>query len=128
MPVMTGKHAMMRMLQAEGVKSLFGNPGTSESPMMDALEDYPDLEYVLVTQEGVAVGMADSYGRATSKPSFVNLHIETGLANAISLMHNAREGGSPMVVTSGNKDIREFAQEYTELKAVSYTHLRAHET
>jgi len=116
MPVMTGKHAMMRMLQAEGVKYIFGNPGTSESPMMDALEDYPDLEYVLVTQEGVAVGMADSYGRATSKPSFVNLHIETGLANAISLMHNAREGGSPMVVTSGNKDIREFAQEYTELK------------
>ena len=44
MPVMTGKHAMMRMLEAEGVKYIFGNPGTSESPMMDALEDYPDLE------------------------------------------------------------------------------------
>ena len=86
MPVMTGKHAMMRMLQAEGVKYIFGNPGTSESPMMDALEDYPDLEYVLVTQEGVAVGMADSYGRATSKPSFVNLHIETGLAT-VSYTH-----------------------------------------
>ena len=118
MTVMTGKHAMMEMLRAEGVKYVFGNPGTSESAMMDAIEHYPDLEYVLVTQEGVAVGMADSYGRATGKPSFLNLHIETGLANAISLMHNAYEGGSPMVVTSGNKDIRELAHERTDLAAM----------
>ena len=118
MTVMTGKHAMMEMLRAEGVKYVFGNPGTSESAMMDAIEHYPDLEYVLVTQEGVAVGMADSYGRATGKPSFLNLHIETGLANAISLLHNAREGGSPMVVTSGNKDIRELAHERTDLAAM----------
>ena len=118
MTVMTGKHAMMEMLRAEGVKYVFGNPGTSESAMMDAIERYPDLEYVLVTQEGVAVGMADSYGRATGKPAFLNLHIETGLANAISLMNNAREGGSPMVVTSGNKDIRELAHERTDLAAM----------
>ena len=118
MTVMTGKHAMMQMLQAEGVKYVFGNPGTSESAMMDAIEHYPDLNYVLVTQEGVAVGMADSYGRATGKPAFVNLHIETGLANAISLLHNANEGGSPMVVTSGNKDIRELAHERTDLAAM----------
>ena len=118
MTVMTGKHAMMEMLRAEGVRYVFGNPGTSESAMMDAIEHYPDLEYVLVTQEGVAVGMADSYGRATGKPSFLNLHIETGLANAISLLHNAMEGGSPMVVTSGNKDIRELAHERTDLAAM----------
>ena len=48
----------------------------------------------------------------------MNLHIETGLANAISLLHNAREGGSPMVVTSGNKDIRELAHERTDLAAM----------
>ena len=115
MTVMKGKHAMMEMLRAEGVKYIFGNPGTSESAMMDALEDYPDLKYILVTQEGVAIGMADSYARATGKPAFVNLHIETGLANAISLMHNANEGGTPIVVTSGNKDIRELAHEHTDL-------------
>lgn len=118
MAVMTGKDAMMEMLRAEGVQYVFGNPGTSESAMMDAIERYPDLEYVLVTQEGVGVGMADSYGRASGKPSFLNLHIETGLANAISLLHNAREGGSPMVVTSGNKDIRELAHERTDLAAM----------
>lgn len=115
---MSGKHAMMEMLRAEGVKYVFGNPGTSESAMMDAIEHYTDLEYILVTQEGVAVGMADSYGRATGKPAFVNLHIETGLANAISLLHNASEGGSPIVVTSGNKDIRELAHERTDLASM----------
>ena len=47
MTVMSGKHAMMEMLRAEGVKYVFGNPGTSESAMMDAIEHYPDLEYVL---------------------------------------------------------------------------------
>ena len=51
---MTGKRALMEMLRAEKVQYIFGNPGTSESPIMDALEDYPDLKYVLVLQEGVA--------------------------------------------------------------------------
>ena len=115
MAVMRGKRALMEMLRAEGVRYIIGNPGTSESAMMDALEDFPDLEYVLVTQEGVGVGMADAYGRATGDPAFLNLHIETGLANAISLLYNAHEGGSPMVVTSGNKDIRELAIERTDL-------------
>ncbi len=59
MPVMTGKTAFMEMLRAEGVKYIFGNPGTSESAIMDTLEDFPDVKYVLTTQEGVAMGMAD---------------------------------------------------------------------
>ena len=112
---MTGKRAMMEMLRAEGVEYIFGNPGTSESAIMDALEGYPDFKYVLVMQEGVAMGMADAYARATGRPSFLNLHIETGLANAISLLHNANEGGTPMVLSSGNKDIRELAHGRTDL-------------
>ncbi len=118
MTVMSGKRAMMQMLKAEGVGYIFGNPGTSESAMMDALEEFPDLEYILVTQEGVGVGMADAYGRLAGRPAFLNLHIETGLANAISLLYNANDGGSPMVVTSGNKDIRELAVEHTDLAAM----------
>ena len=115
MTVMTGKRALMEMLRAEGVEYIFGNPGTTESPIMDELENYPDLKYVLVTQEGVAMGMADAYARATGRPSFVNLHIETGLANGISLLHNAYDGGTPMVLTAGNKGIRELAQGRTDL-------------
>ena len=118
MPTMTGKHAVMEMLRAEGVEYLFGNPGTSETPIMDALESYPDIKYVLAVQEGVAMGMADAYGRATGRPSFVNLHIETGLANGISLLHNAHEGGSPIVLSAGNKDMRELAHGRTDLAAM----------
>ena len=112
---LTGKHALMQMLRAEGVKYIFGNPGTSESPIMSALESYPELKYVLVLQEGVAMGMADAYGRATGQPAFVNLHIETGLANGISLLHNAAEGGAPLVLTAGNKDSRELSHGRTDL-------------
>ena len=112
---MTGKRAMMEMLKAEGVEYIFGNPGTSESAIMDELEAHPELDYKLVLQEGVAMGMADGYARASGKPVFINLHIETGLANGISLLHNAKEGGTPLVLSSGNLDIRELARGRTDL-------------
>ena len=115
MAVMTGRRALMEMLKAEGVEYIFGNPGTSEAPIMDELESHPELKYILVLQEGVAMGMADAYARAIRKPSFVSLHIETGLANSISLLHNAKEGGTPMVLSSANKDIRELAQGRTDI-------------
>ena len=44
MPRMTGKHAVMQMLRAEGLQYIFGNPGTTETPLMDALEDYPEIK------------------------------------------------------------------------------------
>lgn len=115
MTKMTGKRALMETLKAEGVEYIFGNPGTSETPIMDELEHHPELRYMLVMQEGVAMGMADGYARATGKPAFVNLHIETGLANGISLLHNAAEGGTPLVLSAGNLDIRELARGRTDL-------------
>ena len=112
---MTGARALMETLRAEGVKYIFGNPGTSETPIMDELEAHPDLKYILVMQEGVAMGMADAYARASGRTSFVNLHIETGLANGMSLLYNAYFGGTPLVLSAGNKDIRELAHERTDL-------------
>ncbi len=100
----------METLRAEGVRYIFGNPGTSEAPIMSALEGYPDLDYVLAVQEGVAVGMADGYARRTGKPSFVNLHIHSGLANGISLLTDSLLGGIPIVVTAGNSDARKMAE------------------
>ena len=64
----------MEMLEAEGVEYVFGNPGTSESAIIDALEEHPNLQYILATQEGVAMGMADAYARSSGKTAFVNLH------------------------------------------------------
>ena len=115
MPRMTGKRALMEMLRAEGVEYIFGNPGTSEGPILDELENYPDIRYMLTTQEGAAMGMADAYARYRNKPAFVNLHIETGLANGVSLLANAAEGNTPLVLTSANKDIRKLAEGRTNL-------------
>ena len=71
---MTGKRALLEMLKAEGVDYIFGNPGTSEGPIIDMLGDYPEFKYILTLQESVAVGMGESYARATGRASFVNLH------------------------------------------------------
>ena len=115
MTVMTGARAFLEMLRAEGVEFIFGNPGTSESAIMALLPEYPDIRYMLATQEGVAMGMADGYALASGRPAVVNLHIETGLANGISLLHHAMDGGVPLVLTSGNKDIRKLAEGRTDL-------------
>ena len=120
MTVMTGARAFLEMLRAEGVRRIFGNPGTSESAIMALLPEYPDIQYMLATQEGVALGMADGYavaaGSAASvKPAVVSLHIETGLANGISLLHHAMDGGVPLVLTAGNKDVRKLAEGRTDL-------------
>ena len=65
---MTGRKALMEMLIAEGVQYVFGNPGTSETPIMDSLQDYPQLKYMVALQENSVVAMADGFARATGKP------------------------------------------------------------
>ena len=110
MPRMTGAQALIEMLKAEGVEYVFGNPGTAESAILDALEDAPELKYILTVQESAAMGMADAYARVSGKVAFVNLHIDSGLANGIALLTNAYEGGTPLVLTSANKDVRKLAE------------------
>ena len=112
---MTGKQAILEMLKAEGVKHIFGNPGTSEAPLIDMLGDYPELQYFLTLQESVAMGMGESYARATEKPSFVSLHVDSGLANGIALMLDALNTGTPMVITSANYDARKINETKTDL-------------
>ena len=108
MPLMTGKQALAHMLVAEGLEYIFGNPGTSETPFLDVLQDYPQLKYIQALQEGTAVGMADGYARATGKPAFANIHIAGGLANGISALYNAHRGGTPLILTAGNSDTRMY--------------------
>ncbi len=113
--LMTGKQAVLEMLKAEGVKHIFGNPGTSEAPIMDLLGDYPELEYHLTLQESVAVGMGESYARSTDTASCVMLHVDSGLANGICLMLDALNTGTPMVVMSANYDARKVNENLTDL-------------
>ena len=118
MTLMSGARAFLEMLRAEGVEVIFGNPGTSESAIMALLPEYPDIRYMLATQEGVAMGMADGYALAGSRPAVVNLHIETGLANGISLLHHAMDGGVPLILTAGNKDVRKLTEYRTDLASM----------
>ena len=113
--LMTGKQALLEMLKAEGVDYIFGNPGTSEGPIIDMLGDYPEFRYILTLQESVAMGMGEAYARATGRASFVSLHVDSGLANGIALMLDALNTGTPMVVTSANYDARKVNETITDL-------------
>lgn len=113
--LMSGKQAVLEMLKAEGVEYIFGNPGTSEGPLVDMLGDYPEFRYIMALQESVAVGMGESFARSTNKTSFVSLHVDSGLANGIALMLDALNTGTPMVVTSANYDSRKISENKTDL-------------
>src|SRR3954470_3457125 len=102
----TGRDALFDVLRTEGVTHVFGNPGSTELPLMDALASADDLHYVLALQEATAVGMADGYAQATGRPSFVNLHTSAGLGNGIGNLTNAQANTTPMVVTAGQQDYR----------------------
>jgi len=102
--------ALLQILRDEQVTTVFGNPGTTELPFTEALVDAEDIAYVLGTQEGSVVAMADGYARATGRPAFVSLHIAAGLANGLVGLLNASRSRTPMVVMSGQQDRRHLAQ------------------
>lgn len=101
MPKLTGRHSLLDQLLADGVTHVFGNPGTTEEAFQDALQDYPQVQYVLALHESVAVGIADGYARASGRPSFVQLHINPGLGNAMGMLYNSYRTHTPMVVYAG---------------------------
>lgn len=102
--MITGRSAFLALLQDEGITHLFGNPGTTELPIMAALPDYPDLKYVLGLQEAIVVAMADGFSRASGKLSSCNVHVAPGLGNAMGSLYNAKWIGSPMIITAGQQE------------------------
>ena len=103
---MRGRQVFFETLLAHGVDRIFGNPGTTESPLLDSLLDYPQLKYIVHLHEGVAVGAANFYAQASGKTAFVNLHVAPGLGNGIGMIYSALKNNSPMVVTAGQQDTR----------------------
>src|ERR1044071_5668389 len=86
---MRGRQVFFETLINHGVDRIFGNPGTTESPLLDSLLDYPDIQYIVHLHEGVAVGSANFYAQASGKTAFVNLHVAPGLGNAIGMIYGA---------------------------------------
>ncbi|GAA0941865.1 thiamine pyrophosphate-binding protein [Actinocorallia libanotica] len=103
--------ALLSVLRDEGVSTVFGNPGTTELPFVEALAGAPDLTYVLGVQEASVVAMADGYARAVRRPAFVSLHAAAGLANGLVGLLNASRSRTPLVVTAGQQDRRHLVHD-----------------
>lgn len=107
----TGIEALLEIFKHEGVEYIFGIPGATEVHFIDALEDYPEIQYRLCLHELTAVGIAEGYSRTSRKVGVLNLHTGTGLAAALPLLSNAHYGGVPLLVTVGQQDTRLIASE-----------------
>jgi benzoylformate decarboxylase len=104
MPFTSGKQAFLEILKQEGVEVMFGNPGTTELPLMDGLAREPGIRYILALQESVAIAMADGYAQASGKLAAVNVHTSPGLGNAMGMLYDAMKAGSPLLLTAGQHD------------------------
>jgi benzoylformate decarboxylase len=97
----TIREAAFELFRARGMTTIFGNPGSTELPM---LGDFPsDFRYVLGLQEAVVVGMADGYAQASGMPTHVNLHTAPGVGNAMGAIFNAQANKSPLLITAGQQ-------------------------
>ena len=100
----SGRSAFIELLKSEGVTHLFGNPGTTELPIMHALADYPEMRYVLGLQEAIVIAMADGYARASGELVACNVHVAPGLGNAMGSLFTAYNSGTPLIVTAGQQE------------------------
>src|SRR4051812_40957255 len=104
LPLMSGKRAFLDLLKQEGVEVMFGNPGTTELPLMDALATENELRYLLGLQEAAVMAMADGYAQASRKLAVANFHVAPGLGNAMGMLYDAQKASSPILVTAGQQD------------------------
>ena len=98
---MNGAEALLETALAGGIEICFANPGTTEAPLVAALDEIPGMRAVLGLFEGVCTGAADGYGRMKGKPAMTILHLGPGFANGIANLHNARRAKTPLVNVIG---------------------------
>lgn len=107
----TGADLFVDALERYGVSHVFGNPGTTELPVLKSLAD-SEIEYILGLHEDIAVGMASGYASTRRYHSHhatdvlpvgvANLHLAPGLAHGLGNLYAAKIAGAPVVVTAGN--------------------------
>ncbi|MBM3358846.1 MAG: hypothetical protein FJY54_14115 [Betaproteobacteria bacterium] len=97
---------LLRTLEANGVRFIFGNPGTTEIPLVRLCEHRKKLQYVVALSEVAAVPMADGYARASRSLGVVNLHVAPGLGNGMGALYTAGIAGTPLLVLVGGQDRR----------------------
>lgn len=104
-----GSEILLDVLRSQGTRFIFGNPGTTELPLIDALVTNRDIKYVWGLQEATAVSMADGYAQASGKPAFVNLHTSGGLGHGMGAIMNAKIARVPMVRHRGTTGSAAFS-------------------
>jgi benzoylformate decarboxylase len=127
MPKMSGAEAMFEFLVREGVRYVFGNPGTTELPLMDLFAARDEIQYILALHEDSALGIAAGYAEATGKPAVVNLHTNPGLAHALGNLYNVHRTGTPLIVTAGQQDTRSMIDEpllYADMLELARQHTK----
>jgi len=97
----TVRDAAFDLFREHGMTTMFGNPGSTELPMLAEFPD--DFRYVLGLQEAVVVGMADGFAQASGRPTAVNLHTAPGVGNAMGAIFNAQANKAPLLITAGQQ-------------------------
>ena len=97
--MVTVREASFAVFEHFGVDRLFGNPGSTELPMLKAMP----FPYVMGLNEAVVMGMADGYARATRRPALVNLHSAAGTGHSLGNLFTAWKNNAPIVVTAGQQ-------------------------
>jgi acetolactate synthase I/II/III large subunit len=100
---MNGAESLLRTAVAAGIEVCFANPGTTEMPLVSALDGVEGMRAVLGLFEGVCTGAADGYARMADKPALTLTHLGPGFANGIANLHNARRARSPVVNVVGDQ-------------------------
>src|ERR1700741_2705273 len=108
---MSGKRAFLDLLKQEGVRIMFGNPGTTELPLMDAFAVEHDIRYILGLQEAALMAMADGYAQASGRLSVLNLHVAPGLATAMGMLYDAQKAAAPVIITAAQQETESLASE-----------------
>jgi benzoylformate decarboxylase len=124
---MTGAEAMYEMMVRRGVRYVFGNPGTTELPLMDQFAARDEISYILALHEDSALGIAAGFAEATARAAVVNLHTNPGLAHALGNLYNAYRAGTPLVVTAGQQDTRSMIDEpllYADMLELARQHTK----
>ena len=97
----TVKNAFYETSRRLGMRTIFGNPGSTEETMLSGFPD--DFEYVLALQEASAIAMADAYAQRTGRPAMVNLHTAAGMGNALGNIESAYYNHAPLVIIAGQQ-------------------------
>lgn len=103
MAKMTGGEVFKNFLETYEVPYVFGNPGTTETVILEALSHCQNTEYILALQESSVIGIAAGYALVTKKPAVVNIHTYPGLANSMCNLYNAHSSGIPLFVIAGQQ-------------------------